>query len=319
MFRSLARAHALISPSGRLTRRLVSSILGVLVASTATSAHVPSVVTPDRLWGAWTFEPTVIGPLAVMIWIYVQGIRRIRARVGRDRAVSATRVLSFSIGVTALVVALVSPLDALGGTLLSAHMAQHGLLAGVAPPLLLIARPGAAFAWGLQPLWMVGPWPAKIWRWVLAASRSLSAPALATVIHGVLLWVWHAPTLFAAAVANDWVHAVQHLCFLLPSFFFWRALLDGESPREAAPAMVGAFVTFVHTGLLGGLLTFAPQVVYPVYAGRPAAWGLTAHDDQQLAGLLMWVPLGLPYLVAGLWLASRVLALDPPLNRQRHS
>jgi len=125
-------------------------------------------------------------------------------------------VLSFVGGIAALVVALVSPLDSLGGTLLCAHMAQHGLLAGVAPPLLVMARPGVAFAWGLTPVWTVEPRMSRALRSMITVTRRLSTPVLATVLHAVMLWVWHAPALFGAAVASEWVHALQHRCFFVP-------------------------------------------------------------------------------------------------------
>ena len=290
--------------------------VAVLAATAPVSAHVPDVVTPDRFWSAWTFEPFVLLSLGTVIWLYARGVAGVWARAGKARGVTPVNVLSFAGGIAALVVALVSPLDALGGTLLSAHMLQHGLLAGAAPPLLLMARPGVAFAWGLKPVWHADPATASLGRLVHGAARRLSAPVFATALHAVLLWVWHAPALFDAAVAYDWVHVLQHLSFFLPAIFFWRALLDAESPRRAAVAIVASLLTFMHTGLLGGLLTMAREPLYPSYLERPAVWGLTALEDQQLAGVLMWVPLGLPYLVAGVWLASRVLTPPAPPPRE---
>jgi putative membrane protein len=244
------------------------------------------------------------------MWLYGRGVARVWASAGRGHGVSRANALSFAGGIVALVIALVSPLDVLGGTLLSAHMAQHGLLAGVAPPLLVMGRPGVAFAWGLKPMWNVAPMTLSAWRSIIAATRRLSAPALATLLHGIMLWAWHAPTLFSAAVAHDWVHALQHSCFFVPAVFFWRALLDASSPRRAAISVVAAFLTFMHTGLLGGLLTMAAEPLYPSYFDRAGIWGFTPLEDQQLAGVLMWIPLGVPYLIGGLWLASRVLTPD---------
>jgi putative membrane protein len=209
----------------------------------------------------------------------------------------------FAAGQIALVVALISPLDALGGTLLSAHMAQHGLLAGVAPPLLLLGAPGVALAWGvsgIQVLRRLVP----VWRSLGALARFVSTPMRATVLHGATMWVWHAPMLFGAAVEHEWVHALQHLSFFIPAIVFWRALLVEPSTAHAATAAGAAFVTFMHTGLLGGLITMAPEPLYAIYVGRTGSWGLTALADQQLAGLFMWIPLGLPYAVVGLVLTS---------------
>jgi putative membrane protein len=287
-----------------------STFVAVLAASAPLGAHVPEVVAPDRFWNAWTFEPLIVVSLAMAAWVYSRGVARVWARVGTGRVITRADALAFAGGIAALVAALVSPLDALGGTLLSAHMAQHGLLAGVAPPLLLMGRPGVAFAWGVKPVWNAAPITLSASRSMIAAIRRLSAPAFATLLHGVMLWAWHAPALFGAAVAHHWVHALQHLCFFVPAIAFWRALLDADSPRRAAVAVVAAFLTFMHTGMLGGLLTVAPEPLYPPYFGRATAWGLTALEDQQLAGVLMWVPMGLPYLAVGLWLASRVLTLD---------
>jgi putative membrane protein len=293
------------------------TLIAVLAAGARLPAHVPDVVAPDRVWSSWTFEPLIVLSLGMVIWVYARGVARVWARAGRGRVVSRANALSFAGGVTMLVVALVSPLDSLGGTLLSAHMAQHGLLAGVAPPLLLSSRPGVAFAWGLKPLWDFGPVTSRVLRSVIAASTRLSLPVVATVLHAVMLWAWHAPTLFGAAVAHEWVHALQHVCFFVPALFFWRSLLDADSPRRAAISIVAAFLTFMHTGLLGGLLTMASEPLYPFYLGRAEVWSLTPLEDQQLAGVLMWVPLGLPYLAVGLWLASRVLTLDVHRGTQR--
>jgi putative membrane protein len=115
-----------------------------------------------------------------------------------------------------------------------------------------------------------------------------------------MLWLWHAPALFEAAVERHWLHTLEHACFFGTALLFWQAALDARTRRRAGPALLAAFVTFMHSGLLGGLITMAPQPLYAAYAGRSTVWGLTALDDQQLAGLLMWVPLGLPYLAVGL-------------------
>jgi putative membrane protein len=280
------------------------------------SAHVPALVTPDTLWHTWSLEPLVLFSLASTSWLYGRGTRRVWARAGRGRGVSVANVVSFVAGQTIVIVALVSPLDSLGGTLLSAHMAQHGLLAGIAPPLLLMGRPGVAFAWGLSPFGTTQPWM-PLWRSLNRLQRAFSATAVVTVLHGVAIWLWHAPALFGAAVGNDWVHALQHASFFAASLLFWHALLYRPSLQHAAAAAAAAFATFMHTGLLGGLVTMAPAPLYAVYVGRTESWGLSALADQQLAGLLMWIPLGLPYLAAGLFLGSRLLgsAFDERVER----
>jgi putative membrane protein len=270
-------------------------------------AHVTEIVTPDSVWSAWSFEPVVLITLALTSLVYGRGVRRLWSSAGqRGRGVSRASASCFAGGQAVLVVALISPLDALGGTLLSAHMAQHGVLAGLAPPLLLLGTPGVAFAWGVRgvlPIRRLAP----VWRWVGALATAFATPMRATVVHGLMMWLWHAPVLFGAAVEHEWIHALQHLSFFIPAILFWRALLGGRSAAQVGGAATAAFVTFMHTGLLGGLITMSPAPLYPVYDGRTESWGLTTLADQHLAGLLMWVPLGLPYVVAGLVLTSHLV------------
>jgi len=288
-----------------LTRTLVLAALTIAPAR----AHVEEIVTPEKLWGEWSLEPFMLILLASTSWLYIRGVRRLWAKAGRGRGVPFARVLCFAGGQAALIIALISPLDSLGGTLLSAHMAQHGLLAGVAPPLLVLGRPDAAFAWALTPFWTTGSL-ATVWRSVSRLERALSTPMRATVLYGIAMWLWHAPALFGAAVAHDWVHALQHLSFFVSALLFWRGLLHARSVGRSAGAAAAAFITFMHTGLLGGLITIAPEPLYSAYVGRTESWGLSALADQQLAGLLMWVPLGAPYVAAGLLLGARVFRGD---------
>lgn len=295
-----------VAPSVAL-RYLAGALLVVTWLTVPVGAHVPGIVTPDALWSRWSLELLVLASLAVTSWVYARGVRRLwSSAAGSTRGVSRASAWSFAAGQAALIVALISPLDALGGTLLSAHMAQHGILAGLAPPLLLLGAPGVAFAWGvsgIQAIRRIAP----VWRSLGGLARTFSTPMRATVVHGLTMWLWHAPMLFGAAVEHEWVHALQHLSFFIPAILFWRALLGEHSATHAAGAAAAAFATFMHTGLLGGLITMAPEPLYSVYAGRTESWGLTALADQHLAGLLMWVPLGVPYVVAGLVLTSHLV------------
>jgi putative membrane protein len=274
------------------------TLLAVLTAAPA-AAHGPDAVRPDTLSQAWRLEPTVLAPLLVALALYGLGVARLWASAGRGRGLTWRCVLAFGGGAAALVIALVTPLDALGGTLLSAHMAQHALLIAVAPPLLLLGRPGVAFAWALA-----GREP---WRSLAHLGDRLSRPLPAAALHGAALWVWHAPAAFDAALASPPVHALEHVTFFGTALLFWRAVLDARTSRRAGPALAAAFATLLHGGLLGGLITMAPAPLYTWYRARTAPWGLTPLEDQQLAGLLMWVPLGTVYLGACLVLASRLV------------
>jgi cytochrome c oxidase assembly factor CtaG len=206
-----------------------------------------------------------------------------------------------------------SPLHRLGGVLFSAHMAQHELLMAVAAPLLVLGRPIIPFLWALPTSWRraAGEWAA------LALVRSvwllLSLPVVAWVLHAAAIWLWHAPLLYQAALKSELVHTAQHVSFLGTGVLFWWALLQGRQGRAGRPAsVIYLFTTAVHTSLLGVLLTFSSRLWYPLYQSGTMQWGLTPIEDQQLAGLIMWIPGGLAYLIAALWLASAWLREPEP-------
>lgn len=128
----------------------------------------------------------------------------------------------------------------------------------------------------------------------------MTNPLAAWLVHATALWLWHIPSLFQATLRSDLVHTFQHICFLGSALLFWWALIYGpHGAMGYGAAVLYLFTTSVHSGLLGALLTFASSVWYPAYAGLTASWGLTPLEDQQLGGLIMWVPAGLVYIVAG--------------------
>jgi putative membrane protein len=285
----------------------VPALLLLALTAGPASAHGPVPVQPGALWLSWTFDPWVLVPLAAAHWLYGRGVLRLWAQAGRGRGVSRAGVLSFLAGEAALVVALVSPLDGLGGTLLTAHMAQHALLVAAAPPLLLLGRPGAAFAWALPAGRRRRLLASKAWRRAARLGRALSRPLPAAALHGLALWLWHAPAPFGAALEHPWLHALEHAAFFGTALLFWRAVLDAGPLRRMGPALGAALATLVHGGLLAALVTMAPHPFYGWYAGRSLLWGFDALEDQQLGGLLMWVPMGTVYLGACLGLAWRLL------------
>jgi putative membrane protein len=286
--------------------RMIVALVLALVFAVPVSAHGPDAVRPETAWRAWSLAPIVVVPIVVTLWLYGRGARRLWARAGGRRGLTRAQAASFVAGVTVLIVALVSPLDALAGTLLSAHMVQHGLLVAVAPPLLVLGRPGVALAWALPGRWRRGA------RALRVASDSLSRPPLAAVLHGLALWVWHAAAAFDAALAHGAVHALEHVSFLGTALLFWSAVVGARASRRAAPALGAMFATLLHGGILGALITLAPQTLYRWYRGRTELWGLSPLEDQQLAGLLMWVPLGTIYLAACVVLASRLVTDSTP-------
>jgi cytochrome c oxidase assembly factor CtaG len=200
-----------------------------------------------------------------------------------------------------LALALVSPLDALAEQLFSAHMTQHVLLAVVAPPLIVAGAPVTAALWLIPATarkrlvrWIkrLG-WPVAIW-------GSLTAPMLAWALHAVAMWSWHVPRLYTFALNDRVAHAAEHLSFAGTASLMWWGFLYPRRSRRAAYALgIGAlFFTMLHSGALGALLTLSHRVWFPLHAAGEAAFGITPLEDQQLAGLVMWILGGLLYLAA---------------------
>jgi putative membrane protein len=302
---------------GSIGTRALSAFFALL-PSTAALAHADAPPAPHDLWSAWTLDPFVTLPLAFVAVLYSIGLSRQWRRAGTGRGPKRWQAATFLGGMLALVLALVWPLDALGEALFTAHMAQHVLLVAVVPPLMVVGAPMAPLMRGLPAAWrrrLVGWGRQGWWR---AAWRRLSAPGAAALLHGVALWAWHAPAAFQAALANEAVHIAEHASFLFTGLLFWWAIVrSGRVPELGfGVGILWMLVTVIHSGLLGALITFAPMPLYPAYANRAAAWGLTLLEDQQLAGLVMWVPGGMIYLVAGVALmAAWLKALERRAQR----
>jgi putative membrane protein len=133
------------------------------------------------------------------------------------------------------------------------------------------------------------------------AWRVLTAPLVAWALHGIAIWVWHMPSLYDAAVGNEAIHALQHAMFVGTAALFWWGMLYGRYGRAGYGAAVFyVFLTVVHTGILGAMVTFSRTPLYPVYAAPAAAYGVDQLVDQQRAGLLMWIPAGAVMTLLGL-------------------
>ena len=243
---------------------------------------------------AWSFEPLVVISLVISGVLFLIGL-------GRCKSLRTWETFCFAGGWLALFVALVSPLHAWGRVLFSAHMTQHEVLMLVAAPLLVLGRPLVVFLWAL-PL----NWSRRLGNLGKISSinnlwRVITIPFVAWVVHAIALWTWHIPLLFEAVQRNEAIHTAQHLSFFISALLFWWALIHGpQGAMGYGAAVLYLFTTSVHSGVLGALLTVAGSVWYPSYAGLTTSWGLTPLEDQQLGGLIMWIPAGLVYLIAGL-------------------
>jgi putative membrane protein len=294
---------------------LIVRALAVVLLGWASGAHAHVLPADDR--GSphfgWSFEPWVVGLLIASGALYVVGYARLRGRSRRSRPVRAIHLAAFVLGWLALVAALDSPLDTLADALFSAHMIQHEVLMLIAAPLLVIGRPFAVWIWALPATMRGGIGRAVHTRWIRVPWRVLTMPLVAWMLHATALWAWHAPALFEAALARPGIHTLQHASFLVSALLFWWTVFGNTARGErGAHALLSLFTTMVHTGALGALLTLAPGIWYPAYIESTSALGFDPLQDQQLGGLVMWVPGGIVYLIGGLVVGARWLTRRTP-------
>jgi cytochrome c oxidase assembly factor CtaG len=217
-----------------------------------------------------------------------------------------------------------SPLATGSHRLFSAHMVQHMVLINWVAPLLVVADPGYGWMWaaprplrrGMARWWRRQQLLRRVVGWV-------TSPAAAWTLFAAALWLWHIPRLYQAALVVPWVHELEHLAFLGTAVLFWWRLLEAPGKRGAAAGaaygtgILMSFTTMLHSGMLGALITFSPMPWYPNYITNTAAWGIGALADQQLAGVIMWVPGGTVYLVVTVVLLAKWLRRMEQADRQQ--
>jgi putative membrane protein len=266
------------------------------------------VATPADLWAHWNTNPLLLGALLIPLLLFKRG--------SGTYPLLNWRKLAFIAGIAILMLALISPLDALSGALFSAHMIQHLLLILIAAPLLILSRPLAPFLRALPASWartpgilIQKPFIQRIW-------RQLSSNTTALFLHILALWLWHLPALYSLALLNPVVHALEHASFFLTAALFWWAIYRSN---DYAPRVLSVFIVMMASSLLGALMTFATQPWYPEHEPYTSAWGLNALEDQQLAGLFMWIPPGFIYvLIAAFILAAWINSVErKTLERER--
>lgn len=225
----------------------------------------------------------LVVPWSTIAAFYAFGIGRLWVRAGVGAGAGTATVVAFAAGWAALGAALLSPLDTAAESSLAAHMAQHMILLAVVPPLIVAGKPAAV---------LLGLLPTRAARSIARRARSRGWPTglgAATLLQLVVLWGWHAPLAIEWAVRSDAAHGVMHLSFLGAGILFWTALW------RSARGGIAIAVTMAHMGLLAALMTFSPRAWYAAYPNL---------SDQQLAGLIMWVPGAVPYIIGGLMLAA---------------
>jgi putative membrane protein len=261
----------------------------------------------------WTWEPSVLIGLTALTLGYALLTRRLRLASTRW-----PRQAAFHLGTLVAFIALISPLDHLADQyLLSAHMVQHLLLLMVSPPLWLVGIPPDLFR------------SLRIPRWMGSTLRWLAAPIAAFAIYNLVLWIWHIPAFYEAALYNEPLHILEHLSFQAAALLGWwpvLGFLPEITPRPAYPVQfLYLFATMLSSTALGALLSLAKTALYPFYANAPRVlnglplptltpgprlWELGVLDDQRIAGLIMWLPGNMLYFIAlmiifGLWMRQQ--------------
>lgn len=264
------------------------------------AAHPLAGFQAHEAW-RWTWDPWGLAAVVPASVLYARGLAVLWRRGGEEIGVRGWQAACYAAGVLVLAVALLSPLDAWSDFRFWVHMTQHELLMVAAAPLMVLGRPLYVYLWAL-------PRPARRAAGSVLATPSfkigwsfLSAPLFVLTLHAVVRWVWHIPALFQAAMEHDALHALQHFSFFSTAAFFWWAVSNGRYGRAGyGLGLLFVFVTAFHTSLLAALLTVALAGFYPIYAAQGLESAPELLADQELGGLIMWVPSAVLSLVSGL-------------------
>lgn len=270
---------------------------------------------------SWAWRPFFIGALLLVGVLYTTGWRRLRLlrRGGPARAVrmaTVWRLIAYWLGLLFIALALLSPIDTLSGLLFFMHMVQHLMLAMLAPPLLLLANPLPIVMWGVPRAWR-----RRVGR-ALFGRRSPIRNAIVTVTHPAamyflwvtLLWIWHDNALYSLALRNEFVHDLEHFVFFWTAMGLWWHI-TGAAPhfrsRLSYLTRFGMSIAAVPvTMTLGIVISFANQLIYTHYATVPRLWIQDPIFDQQLGGVIMWVPGSMMFILAAVVCVARWMTVE---------
>ena len=245
-------------------------------------------VGPDFWLTQWNLEPSILIGTALITGLYLYAIGPLRKRQFPNEQIMTGQTFAFLSGVLIMFLALVSPLDELGDSyLFSAHMVQHLCLTILGPPLLLLGTPE----------WMVKPVLQN--KVIFKVAKVLTYPVVAFVLYNADFWLWHAPPLYNATLENQTIHILEHLTFIVFGLLYWWPLFSPSKDLPRLPfggQILYLFVSGMPSVLLGAGLTFSPPLYAP-YIAAPRIWGISVATDQQLGGLIMWVPVSIFYIV----------------------
>jgi cytochrome c oxidase assembly factor CtaG len=246
-------------------------------------------VSPDA---SWTFSPGAIVLLLAATYAYVVRWRAAGASPGR--------LALFLGGIAATAAAILSPIDLLAEQLLAMHMVQHILLLDVAPILIILSFTKKILRPATRRLLPIE-----------RAAGFFAGPVFAVLLYVGSMWIWHIPALYDAALENSALHVFEHLTMSFAGGLYWWHILSPIRPRHALTGL-GPVAYMLSTklglGLLGVVLTFAPESFYAFYESQPHYWGLDAQEDQALAGAIMAVEQAIVMGIALAYLFTKMLA-----------
>ncbi len=258
----------------------------------------------------WSLPIPLTLAIALTALVYGRGFFAIRRT--RPAQFTDVRFASFFTGIAVLWIAIASPLDGFADTLLSVHMAEHLLLMCAVPPLVLYGLPAVPLLRGIPVSLrrsVLGPLLRR--QWLRRFTHWLVRPRVAFLAMNLGYLVWHVPRLYDLALENERWHAVEHLCFLVPSLLFWYTILRPWPARPHARPWSAIFYLLASDVLMTVLcafLTFCDRPVYPYYAAHPNPFGISALNDQVAGAVLMWVLGSFAFLVPAIAIAYRLLS-----------
>lgn len=258
---------------------------------------------------SWSIEPVALALLMLSVLVYTIGRTRMSSAQRRSIA-PQPRLFAYVGAVLLLIAALFSPIDALADRSFAWHMFQHLLLMLGAAPLMALSNTHlvALFVLPMRLRRKAGRFVNRVPGVRSGASNRL-APIMAAALFAAGLWLWHAPRLYEDALADEQLHTLEHLTFLLTAAVFWRMIsTSGDRRLGAGTAIILVTLVALQGNLLAALITLAPNPLYRSYAAQPL-------DDQQIAGLLMWVPAGIVYLGATVIAISQLVRRQTPAGR----
>ena len=310
-----ANSHA---PRVTYSRYGMIAILAVVFAGVADVVFADTAPLGRRVrFSDWNGDIVILLNLVLVVWLYMRGTFAFRNR-SQQTAIRLRQSCYFLCGIGITGLCLLSPLDALSAQLATAHMIQHMLLMTVAAPLIVCGAPWSVSVWGLSPATLRGI--SRIRRRLIGGQvigRCFTSPVLVWMLYALTTWSWHLPVLYEAALSVEWIHDLQHLCFLATAIIFWRVLLSPRGVVNGNPGLsvVYLFATTLHSMALGVLMTLSPVPWYSHYKITASLWDMTAQQDQQLAGLIMWMPACAPYAVIAAWILLQYFEDEKLLSR----